>query len=411
MCPRRTTIPVTRVPTINELLSISLQSAQGSIATPATADIIQFLKCDLDPAIENYIREDKGLGHSIFGYVGPSKQTAKWSADMYAVLADGANPVVAPAFENLLLGAFGASAAVSFNDTVQASPVPTSTVFAVSSAASLKVGDSLAVNVGGGSTWQMRPITSIASNTLTFGAGGFSSAPASTNAVIGRIYRLSSAVQNFFTIVNWLRDQVLATSNISRMAVDAVVNDLALDCSQNIVTLSASGPASFVVEKQSPATGTYNGTFPTIPSLPTNWLTGYQVETPYLNGEIFLDTTALTAYSAKMAINNNAKQLPVAFGTQFADGVMFGQRRVNLDLICDGNSANYAYLLDAEQKNSHVLFFHTGQTQGQFIGVYCPKMFLGLNDLEKNDVTVRLNFTNSLMAASAADNEITLSIA
>lgn len=398
-----------RVPTILELLSVSLEVTQGTpITAPATTDMMMFRTCDLNPSIENILREDKGLGRSFFGYVAPGKQTAKFSIDAYAILAAAASPVVAPAFENLLVGAMG-NAAVVFTDTVQSSPTPTASSFAVSSAATLKVGDSVAVNVGGSFGWQIRPISAIASNTLTF-LIPFGAAPAATSVVNGRIYRLSSAI-NLFTVVSWLRDATGAVSNISRMAVDAYVDELGLDFSQTIVTLTASGPASYVVEKQTPAGGLYNGTFPTLPSLPTNWITAYAPETPYLNGEFYLDTTLLTAYSAKFTLGNGGKQLPVPFGSQFADGVMYGQRKVMMDLEVDGNSNNYSYLLDAEQKNPHAVFLHTGQTAGQFIAITGPKMVLGLNDISKNDVTARLNFASSALFATAADNEISITIA
>jgi hypothetical protein len=398
---------ITRVPTINELLSISAQSTQGTPATPATADIMTFMNVDLNPDIENIIRADKGLGRSMFGYVAPGKQLAKWTAELYAILANGATPPVAPEFEQVLISAMGASPVV-FNDTVQASPTPTTTSFAVGNASTLKVGDPVAVNVGGSIGWQMRPISGIASNTLTFTIP-FGAAPPATNVVQARLYRLGST-NEYLTIVDWLRDATLATSALSRMAVDAIANQFTIDCSQTIVRVTAGGPASFVVEKQSPASGIYNGTFPTLPSLPVNLTTGFSPETPYLNGEVFLDTTLITAYTVKMMLDNGAKQLPVPFGSQFADGVILGQRKVALDLEVDGNSANYSYLLDAEQKNPHALFFHTGQTLGQFIGVSSPKMVLGLNDYQKNDVTVRLNFSNSLQFATTADNELTIAI-
>ena len=85
-------------------------------------------------------------------------------------------------------------------------------------------------------------------------------------------------------------------------------------------------------------------------------------------------------------------------------------RDVSLDITADGNSANYGYFLDSEQKNPHAVFVHTGQTRGQFIGIYGPKMNLGLNDYDKGDVTVRLNFAGSKLFATQADNEIVIGI-
>ena len=401
---------IIRTPTIDRVVSVSLQSAQGTPATPVTGDITTFVKFDVDPNIENILRADVGLGRSHFGYTAPGKQSAKWSAEVYALLANAAAPVVAPLCDNLLFGALGATP-VSFNDTVQASPSPTASTFAFTSAASLKVGDPIAVNIGGSTGWQMRPISAIATNTCTF-SPPFSAAPSSGAVACSRIYRLSSASPNFFTMVDWVRDQTLVSSALSSMAVDAVVSDLSIDCSQTIVSLTAGGPASYVVRQQDPALPPfYNGTFPTLPTLPTNIVSGYNPETPYLNGEAFFGTTQVTPYSVKVTLSNGAKQLPVPFGSQVADGVLFGVREVKMDMTMDGNSANYLYLQYAQNKTAQTLFFHTGQTQGQFIGFYSPKMNLGLNPIEENDISVRLNFTNSAMFAGlGADTELTIGI-
>ena len=402
-----------RVATIQELLSVSFQSSgQGvQITAPATGDMMQFKTCDLNPDIENILRADKGFGRSFSGYVAPGKQTAKFSINAYAILAAAMNPVTAPAFDNLLQGAFGA-APISFADTVQASPTPTAASFAVSSAASLKVGMSLACNIGGATGWQVRPISAIATNTLTF-SPAFSAAPAAAAAVIGRIYPLGSLI-NLYTVVSYLRDTALAVSNVSRMGVDCYIDQLEMDFSQSIIDLNVSGPATYVVEKQSPAGSPpiYNGTFPTLPTLPNNFTSGFSPITPYLAGEVYFDTTLVSIYSAKFKIDNGGKQLPVAFGSVAADGVMYGQRKIMLDFVMDLNSATYSYLLDAELKNPHAIFFHAGQTQGQFIAFSGSKMVLGLQDIEKNDVTARLNASNSMVFAnSGADTELYVTVA
>src|SRR5690348_9354910 len=92
-------------PTSNEVLAVSLQAARGTAAVPATADILNFLNCDLNPAFENLIRGDKGFGRSYFGDVQGGHETAMFSIAAYLILAAAANPVVAPPIENLLIGA------------------------------------------------------------------------------------------------------------------------------------------------------------------------------------------------------------------------------------------------------------------------------------------------------------------
>jgi len=156
-----------RTPLANELFAASLQTAQGTPATPATGDLLPFVSCDLNPRMENLERADKGLGRSKFGFVAGGKQSATWQVVCYLNLASAATPPAAPLGENLIVAALG-SPAVVFSDTVQSTPTPTASTFAVSNASSLRVGDVLAVNIGGSVGWQMRPISAISNNTLTF---------------------------------------------------------------------------------------------------------------------------------------------------------------------------------------------------------------------------------------------------
>src|SRR6185437_11667285 len=206
------TAPV-RIPIYNELLAASIQSGIGAqVTTPATADLMQFVSCDLNPQFENLKRADKGLGRSTFGFIKGGKLNSQWTIDAYLSLSTASTPT-APEAGNLIQGAFG-SAPVVFQDTVQASPSPTASSFAVSSASTLKVGDPVAVNVGGAFGWQMRPVTGIAANTLTF-SPAFGAAPPSGAAVQSLIYRFNSAGMYWLTLTNWLRTIAGADSNYS----------------------------------------------------------------------------------------------------------------------------------------------------------------------------------------------------
>jgi len=201
-------------------------------------------------------------------------------------------------------------------------------------------------------------------------------------------------------VFNWLRDSNYNVTGYSRKAIDAVVNQLKVDMTQSIIQLTASGPASYVSEQSVPAP----------PALPTNWTTGFQPQASQF-GEAFLDTTQITPYEFNLTLDNAAKQLPVPFGSQYADGVIFGTRDIKIDLVVDATDQTVGYLTDAEQKNPHALFAHSGATQGRFFGIFCPKLTLALNDYTKNDVTLRLNFTNSVAFATQADNELVIAIA
>lgn len=393
------TAPV-RMPIYNELLAASVQAGIGSqVLTPATADLIDFLTADLNPQFENLKRADKGLGRSMFGLIKGGKTSAQWTIDTYLALSNAATPT-APLAANLIQGAFG-NAPVSFQDTVQALPTPTASSFAVSSAASLKVGDPVACNIGGVTGWQIRPIASISTNTLTFSVP-FSAAPASGQAVQSLIYRFNSSGMYWLTLTNWIRSISGGDSNYSIAAVDAAVGDLTLDFMSDIIKLTCSGPAGKCFEPGS-------GVIP-IPTLPVNWITGFSPQASQF-GEAFFDTTEVTLYTLSMKLNNNAKALPVPFGSQYPDGTIFGMRELQLDCTMDGADVNASFLTDSEQKNPHALFAHSGSTQGQFCAVYSPKLWLARNDYDKSQETLRLSFANSEVSATLEDNDITLAFA
>lgn len=393
------TAPV-RMPIYNELLACSVQSGIGSqVLSPATADLIDFLTSDLNPQFENLKRADKGLGRSMFGFIKGGKTSAQWNIDTYLTLSNASTPT-APLAANLIQGAF-CSTPVTFQDTVQASPTPTASSFAVGSAATLKVGDPVACNIGGSTGWQVRPIASISTNTLTFSIP-FSAAPTSGQAVQSLIYRFNSSQMYWLTLTNWIRSITGADSNYSIAAVDAAVGQMTIDFMSDIIKLTCSGPAGKVYE---PGSGVI-----TIPTLPTNWITGFAPQASQF-GEAFFDTTAVTLYSLSVKLNNNAKALPVPFGSQYPDGTIFGMRELQTDITMDGADINASFLTDSEQKNPHALFAHSGTTQGQFCAVFCPKMWLARNDYDKSQETLRLSFANSELSATLEDNDITLAFA
>lgn len=388
------------MPIYNELLAASVQSGIGAqVTAPTTTDLMQFVSCDLNPQFENLKRMDKGLGRSEFGFIKGGKLSSQWTIDAYLTLSSASTPT-APEAGNLIQAAF-CSPPVVFSDTVQASPSPTASSFAVANASSLKVGACLAVNIGGAFGWQMRPVTAIATNTLTF-SPPFGAAPSSGAAVQAVIYNFNSSAMYWLTLTNWIRSIAGADSNYSIVAVDAAVGDLTIDFMGDIIKLTCSGPAGKIFE---PGAGTV-----TIPALPTNWITGFSPQASQF-GEAFFDTTAVTLYTASLKLNNNAKSLPVPFGSQYPDGTIFGMRELVFDCTMDGADINASFLTDSEQKNTHALFMHSGTTQGSFCGVYSPKMYLARNDYDKGQETLRLSFANSALAATIADNDITLSFA
>lgn len=382
-----------RTPSYNEILAISLQTGEGVEAAPVTGDVMQFINAQLVPAQENLVRTDKGLGRSRFGYVAGGNIASTWDMSAHLTLPAAATPVSTPQEEQIFRGALGA-AAVSINTTVAAAPAPTATVFTVGAGvgATLKVGDPLTVNIAG--TFQVRPITAIATDALTF-SPGFTAAPASGAVAKARIYRLGTN-PNYYTMVKWFRDTADANTAYTRKAIDAVFGELDLNFNQSIINIAARGPAAQVVRTSIPA-------IPTLPSFT-------EVAKARNFGDAWLDTTKLVAYEFDVKLNNQAVPLPVPFGKQVADSVMFGIRQATFDLVLDGQDTNSSFVTDSENKTNRALFAHSGNAEGGLFAVSAPKINLTLAEYAIDQATLRLRFAGSGIFASAANNELAICI-
>lgn len=382
-----------RAPTNNEILAFSVQSAQGvENTTPATAEIVPFISCALDPNQQNLERGDKGLGRSFLGYVRGGNLSSQWKADLELVLSAAATPVATPSIDTLLKASMGATV-VAFSDTVQAAPTPTSTVFAVTSAASLKVNDIISVAVAG--VFYMRTITNISTNTLTV-FPALPGAPISTAKVKARIYRLATAPV-YMTITNWLRATDNSTTAYSRKAVDAVVGQLLIDFNQSIIRLSASGPAGQVSSSSI-------ATIPTLPSFS-------DVAQARNFGTLYWGGTALTAYELQIQLDNGAAALPVPFGSQFPDGTVMNLRKVTFNLTLDAADTNASVFADANAKTQRNLFGYSGDGEGVLFGFNLPLAVLTNPVEDKGADTIHFKCDASAAVATAADNEFILAIA
>lgn len=384
-----------RVQIIDEKFAASAQSAEGTEAAPATADILPFIEAAIEENVENLFRADKGFGRSELGLVRGGNRSAQWSLAMHLLLDVAAAPVTAPPADTLLRAALGATP-VSINTTVNDAAAAAAD-FDVTSATGIQVGDILSVNIGG--TFQMRPVSAIAGVNLTF-SPAFTAAPANGAVVKARIYRLAAAPV-YLTLVNWILDTAAAETNYSRKAIDALVGEMVVDFNASIIGINFSGPAAKFFESDLEGTG-----IPLLPSLPT-----FDELAQARNfGGFWWNAVAFTAYELQLTLNNGSALLPVAFGSQNADGAVHGKRSVRFNALVDGRTENETLRVDARNRTERALFFHSGDGAGKLFGVNCRKAVLAIDTHEKGAETLRVRFADSGAFASAAENELVIAI-
>lgn len=385
-----------RVQMIDEKFAASVQSAEGTEASPATADIVPLLEAAIEENVENLFRADKGFGRSELGLVRGGNRSARWNLAMHLLLDAAAAPVTAPPADILLRAALGATP-VSINTTVSDAS-PAAADFDVASATGIQVGDILSVDIGG--TFQMRPVSATAGANLTF-SPAFTAAPSNGAVVKARIYRLAAAPV-WLTLINWQFDTSGAEATYSRKAIDALVGEMVLDFNQSIIGMNFSGPAAKFFESDSEGTG-----IPAIPTLPSF----NELAQARNFGGFWWNATQYTAYELQMTLNNGSALLPVPFGSQNADGSVHGKRSVRFNLLVDGSTVNDALRVDARARTERALFFHSGDGAGKLFGVNCRKAVLGIDAHEKGAETLRIRFADSGAFASAAENELVIALA
>lgn len=382
-----------RVPIINELLAVGEQTAEGSEKTPVTADVIQNTTVAVNRNVENIERKDKGLGRSRFGLVRGGNQEDDFEFTQDLILPIGATPVGTPVLENIFRGVMGDIAPVDINTTV-ADVAATTTVFDLTSAAGLQVGDPISVDIGG--TTEMRPISAIATDEVTVGVP-FSAAPADTAVAKVRIYRLANAL-NFYTIVNWLRDETDTDSSYSLKTLDSRIGELEINFNENPIQLTVRGMSA----------STLRSAIPSIPSLPTFT----DVAQARNFGNVWIDTNQLVAYEMVLRINNNLSRSPVAIGTVSSDFILANQRLIDFDMTLDAETVNnVARLAESEGKTTVAVFGHTGDDEGLLFGFNIPRATLAQNDYDKGSETPRLSFNGSQAFTAAGNDELVIAVA
>lgn len=381
-----------RVPIINELLAVGEQTAEGTEKTPVTADIIQNTTVAVNRNVENIERKDKGLGRSRFGLVRGGNQEDDFEFTQDLILPVSATPVGTPVLENIFRGVMGDVAPVDINTTV-ADVAATTTVFDLTSATGLQVGDPISVDIGG--TTEMRPISAIATDEVTVNIP-FSSAPSDTAVAKVRIYRLANAL-NFYTIVNWLRDETDTDSSYSLKTLDSRIGELEINFNENPIQLTVRGMSA----------STLRASIPSIPSLPTFT----DVAQARNFGNVWVDTSQLVAYEMVLRINNNLARSPVAIGTVSSDFIIANQRLIDFDMTLDAETvSNVARLAESEAKTTVQVFGHTGDDEGLLFGFNMPRATLAQNDYDKGSETPRLSFNGSQAFTAAGNDELVIAI-
>lgn len=382
-----------RVPIINELLAVGEQTAEGTEKTPVTADVIQNTTVAVNRNVENIERKDKGLGRSRFGLVRGGNQEDDFEFTQDLILPVSATPVGTPVLENIFRGVMGDLAPVDINTTVS-DVAATTTVFDLTSAAGLQAGDPISVDIGG--TFEMRPIESIATDEVTVSIP-FSSAPSDAAVAKVRIYRLANAL-NFYTIVNWLRDETDTDSSYSLKTLDSRIGELEINFNENPIQLTVRGMSA----------STLRASIPSIPTLPTFT----DVAQARNFGNVWVDTNQLVAYEMVLRINNNLARSPVAIGTVSSDFIIANQRLIDFDLTLDAETVNnVARLAESEAKTTVAVFGHTGDDEGLMFGFNMPRATLAQNDYDKGSETPRLSFNGSQAFTAAGNDELVIAIA
>ena len=259
---------------------------------------------------------------------------------------------------------FGAVTNRTNSSTVQASPAPTASVFTIAAGdvatAGYVVGDAVLVTVTGESGPFVRWISAIATDALTV-EPDLPAAPTAGDAVKGCItYKLTTDLA-----ISLYLGHFHNSDSLDRACRGAGVDALGLKFDQNVEAMfSASGPAMDVLTKGETGMPTDPATITTVGNQPPSGLTGNL----FVNDAVYLFKKIDFSLANGLAVRNTEYGVNAASELYRAGARVVG---VSLDAWAE-TEATLANL--AEAGTYAQILKQTGFTEGNIIGVYCPRV-------------------------------------
>lgn len=380
----------------NERIYVALESTYGVVPAVTIQNRIPLVKFGGKQVPEQTSRRDKTGSRTFAGLPNTIRETTSYSISSF--MTEWTNQTVQPSHGPLFQAGMGGTPALWNGGTV--ATVTDQTEIQFTAAHGLSVGQ--AVTFSG----EMRFVAAIQDAETIFINAPFTNIP-TAGAAFGTTmtYTLAESLGSVSIFDYW--DPSTA---VQRIVEGGAVDTLTVKVNGDYQEFDFSGPARDLVDSASFTSG--EGGLTSYPAEPSTTGFDYTIVPGHL-GEVWMGVPPnefLTLTAATLTLDNGVDLRVKEFGSDYAQCIAAGQRKVTLNFeLFEMADAQTAALYQAARQRSPIgVMFQLGEQANQLFGAYMPAMVPQVPDYDDSETRLQWKFSN---ARAQGTNEDELYIA
>jgi hypothetical protein len=370
---------------------VALESTYGGVPTITALNRIPLVKLTAKQVPEQTSRSDKTGSRTFVGLPNTIRKRTNYS--LSTLMTEWSDQTTAPSEGPLFQAALGGTP-IFYNGGTVAS-VTGLTEIQFTAAHGLSAGQ--AVTFSG----EMRFVTAIANSTTVFLNAPFTNIPQAGSAFGTTItYVLAESLPSVSIFDYWD-----PTGAVQRIVDGAAIDTMTVKVNGDFQEFDFAGPSRDLIDSASFASG--EGALSEFPAEPTSTGFDYTIVPGHL-GEAWMGATPtrfLTVTSAQLTLANSADLRVKEFGSDFAQCIAAGQRKITLDLeLFELPDTQTAGLYQAARQRSPIsVMLQLGEQTNQLFGAYMPAMVPEVPDFDDSETRLQWKFQNSRAQGTVGD--------
>jgi hypothetical protein len=375
----------------NERIYVALESTYGDVPTIAASNRIPLVKLTAKQVPEQTSRSDKTGSRTFVGLPNTIRKRTNYS--LSTLMTEWSDQTAAPSEGALFQAALGGTP-IFYNGGTVAS-VTGQTEIQFTAAHGLSAGQ--AVTFSG----EMRFVTAIVDSMTIFLNAAFTNVPQAGSAFGTTItYVLAESLPSVSIFDYWD-----PTGAVQRIVDGAAIDTMTVKVNADFQEFDFTGPSRDLIDSASFASG--DGSLSEFPAEPTSTGFDYTIVPGHL-GEAWMGATPaqfLTVTSAQLTLANSADLRVKEFGSDFAQCIAAGQRKITLDLeLFELPDTQTAGLYQAARQRSPIsVMLQLGEQTNQLFGAYMPAMVPEVPDFDDSETRLQWKFQNSRAQGTVGD--------
>lgn len=375
----------------NERLYVALESTYGIVPAITIQNRIPLVKLGAKQVPEQTSRRDKTGSRTFVGLPNTIRETTSWSISSF--MTEWTNQTIQPSHGPLFQAGMGGTPALWNGGTV--ATVTNQTEIQFTAPHGLSVGQGVTFS------GEMRFVAAIQDSQTIFLNAPFNNVPTAGSAFgTTMTYTLAEDLGSVSIFDYWDPEDA-----VQRIVEGAAIDKLTVKVNGDFQEFDFSGPARDLVDSASFTSG--QGGLTSFPAEPSTTGFDYTIVPGHL-GEAWLgipEVQFMTLTAATLTVDNDVDLRVREFGSDYAQCVAAGPRKVTLDFeLFEMADAQTAALYQAARQRSPIsVMFQLGEQSTQLFGAYMPAMVPQVPQYVDSETRLQWKFSNDRAQGTSED--------